>query len=95
MKKLLLLGVLLLPAVPSLIAGIETDQRNFNDRRESMINEAFISWCSRNGYRIDTLSARELDRIAGDVWVETDAAQMAIDSIDSVLTAEKRAYFGK
>lgn len=95
MKKLLLLGVLLLPAVPSLIAGIETDQRNFNDRRESMINEAFISWCSRNGYRVDTLTARELDRIAGDIWVETDAAQLAIDSIDSVLTAEKRAYFGK
>jgi hypothetical protein len=95
MKKLLLLGVLLLPAVPSLIAGIETDQRIFNDRRESMINEVFISWCSRNGYRVDALTARELDRIAGDVWVETDAAQLAIDSIDSVLTAEKRAYFGK
>jgi hypothetical protein len=95
MKKILLLGVLLLPAVPSLIAGIETDQRINNDRREAMINEAFISWCSRNGYRVDTLSTRELDRIAGDIWVETDAAQQAIDSIDSVLTVEKRAYFGK
>lgn len=95
MKKILLLGVLLLPAVPSLIAGIETDQRINNDRREAMINEAFISWCSRNGYRVDTLSARELDRIAGDIWAETDAAQLAIDSIDSVLTVEKRAYFGK
>lgn len=95
MKKFLLLGALLLPAVPSLIAGIETDQRINNDRRESMINEAFISWCSRNGYRVGTLSARELDRIAGDIWAETDAAQLAIDSIDSVLTAEKRAYFGK
>lgn len=95
MKKLLLLGVLLLPAVPSLLAGIETDQRIYNDRREALINEAFISWCGRNGYRVDTLSARELDRIAGDVWCETDAAQLAIDSIDSLLNAEKRAYFGK
>lgn len=95
MKKLLFIAAVIAVIAPGIIAGVSTDRQISDDRRESMINEAFISWCSRNGYRVDTLSARELDRIAGDIWVETDAAQLAIDSIDSVLTAEKRAYFGK
>lgn len=95
MKKLLLFAAVIAAIAPGIIAGVSTDKQILNDRRGAMINEAFISWCSRNGYRVDTLTARELDRIAGDVWAETDAAQQAIDSIDSVLTAEQRAYFGK
>ena len=95
MKKLLFIAAVIAAIAPGIIAGVSTDKQILNDRREAMINEAFISWCSRSGYRVDTLSARELDRIAGDVWAETDAAQQAIDSIDSVLTAEQRAYFGK
>ena len=95
MKKLLFIAAVIAAIAPGIIAGVSTDKQIKSDRREAMINEAFISWCSRNGYRVDTLTARELDRIAGDVWVETDAAQQAIDSIDSVLTAENRAYFGK
>lgn len=64
MRKLLFIAAVTAAIAPGIIAGVSTDKQISNDRREAMINEAFISWCSRNGYRIDTLSARELDRIA-------------------------------
>lgn len=85
MKKILLLAVLLLPCVPSLVAGIQSQRESSRERKLQMLEPRFKKWCLANGYSYYNLSKAELDVIWGDVWSETDDFINAIDSVDSVL----------
>lgn len=86
MKKIALLAVLLLPCVPSLIAGINSQAESEKQRRLEMLEPRFEKWCLQNGYCYYNLSKSELDAIWGDVWCETDDFAAAVDSVDSVLS---------
>lgn len=95
MKKLLLLAALLLPAVPSFLAGINTTNQMSDDRRAAMLEQRFICWCSANGYSYYTMQRSERERLYLDVWSELDDYQAAQDSIDSVFSAQRRDYLLK
>lgn len=91
MKKVLLLGVLLLPAVPGIIAGIQTSDTIHEDRRAAMLEERFIKFCKDNGRDYYSMNRAERDSYYLDFWTELDDYQAAADSVDSVLNAERRA----
>ena len=86
MKKLVISAITLIAILPSLCAGIDTDKRIREDRRNAMLEERFEKWCYLNGHNYAAMTAYERDVLAGDVWIETDDFQMASDSIDKVLS---------
>lgn len=92
MKKIILLVVLLLPAVPGIIAGIDTDRRTDEDRRAAELEKRFISFCQAHGRDYYSMNNAERDSYYFDVYTETRDYLNALDSIDSVITAERRAY---
>lgn len=93
MKKLLLLSILLVPAVPCFLAGIDTTKTMNEDNRDAMLRERFISWCAAEGYRLDTMSENASETLWLDVWAETEDYQAAADSVDRVLRERKINYF--
>lgn len=88
MKKLLLLGVLLAPCVPSFIMGIESQIETNRERKLQMLEPRFRSWCLANGYDYYNMTTKELDIVWGDIWCETDDFMFAVDSVDSVLSVK-------
>ena len=88
MKKILLLAVLLLPCVPSLVAGIQSQRESNRERKFQMLKPRFQKWCLANGYSYYNLSKAKLDVIWGDIWSETDDFMFACDSVDSILRVE-------
>lgn len=86
MKKLLLLSILLVPAVPCFLAGIDTTKTMNDDRRAAMMEQCFIQWCGRNGYDYHALTRSERETLYLDVWSELDEYQEAQDSIDQVMS---------
>jgi len=79
MKKVLLLAVLLVPCVPSFIAGVQSQRETNEDRRQAMLEQRFERWCVANGRPCDDVTYL-------DFWTETDDYCAACDSIDNVLS---------
>lgn len=88
MKKILLLAVLLLPCVPSLVAGISSQAETNRERRLQMLEPRFQKWCLANGISYYNLTTKELDVVWGDQWCETDDFINAVDSVDSILRVD-------
>lgn len=85
MKKIALLAVLLLPCVPSLIAGIQSQRETNREKKLQMLEPRFQKWCIANGYDYYNMTTKQLDVVWGDMWSETDDFCAAVDSVDSVL----------
>ena len=92
MKKIILLAVLLLPAVPSLVAGIESQSETTDIRREKLLNECFHRWCDAEGHNLEAMSENDGETLWVDVWMNTDDYQEAVDSVDGVLRSEKLSH---
>lgn len=88
MKKILLLAVLLLPCVPSLVAGIQSQRDHNRERKLQMLEPRFERWCLANGISYYNLTTKELDVVWGDQWSETDDFINAVDSVDSILRVD-------
>jgi len=88
MKKLVLLAALLAPCVPSLLAGIDSQNETVQAKRDSMLSERFEIWCSASGYNCHSMSETEKNNLWDDFWSETDDYLNACDSIDRVICAE-------
>lgn len=86
MKKILLLAVLLLPAVPSLMVGIKSQSMTNQERRDQALNERFHRWCDQEGYDYYGMTEDASEVLWLDVWSETDDYQEALDSIDNELS---------
>lgn len=86
MKKILLLAVLLLPAVPSLMVGIKSQSMTNQERRDQALNERFHRWCDKEGYDYYGMTEDASEVLWLDVWSETDDYQEALDSIDNELS---------
>lgn len=90
MKKILLLAVLLLPAVPSLVVGINSQSDTTEARRAAMMEERFKAFCSATGFDYYGSTEAELNNYYDDFFMETDDYQAAADSVDSVLSVINR-----
>lgn len=95
MKKILLLAVLLLPCVPSLVVGIQSQAETNRERKLQMLEPRFERWCLANGISYYNLTTKELDVVWGDQWSETDDFQCAVDSVDSILRVENNVLTTK
>lgn len=95
MKKLLLLAALLLPAVPSLMAGIDSQVTFSEDQRDKLLGERFKAWCLQEGYDYYGMSENDSETLWLDFWCETDDYQAAVDSVDSVLNIVSQALADK
>ncbi len=85
MNKIALIAVFLLPCLPSLIMGIESQKAHDKERKIELLEPRFERWCLANGIGYYNLSTKELDIIWNDQWSETDDFCAAVDSVDSVL----------
>lgn len=90
MKKILLLAVLLLPAAPSLVVGINSQSDTTEARRAAMMEERFKAFCSATGFDYYGSTEAELNNYYDDFFMETDDYQAAADSVDSVLSVINR-----
>lgn len=95
MKKILLLAVLLLPAVPSLMAGIDSQVAFSEDQRDKLLGERFKAWCLQEGHDYYGMSENDSETLWLDFWSETDDYQAAVDSVDSVLNIVSQALADK
>lgn len=86
MKKILVLAVLLLPAIPSFIVGVESQVNHNKERKLELLEPRFRTWCLANGYDYHNMTTKQLDVVWGDMWSETDDFMFACDSVDSVLS---------
>lgn len=86
MKKFVICAITIAAILPSLCAGIDTDNNIKRDRRAAMIDECFKAYCKRSGINYAAMSAKERDAFIADCWGETDEYLNTIDSIDSVLS---------
>lgn len=86
MKKILLLAVLLLPCLPSMMVGVESQTQTTQERREKMLNARFREWCNREGYDYLGMTENEGEQLWCDVWMESEDYDNAVDSIDNVLS---------
>lgn len=86
MKKILLLAVLLLPAVPSLMVGIKSQSMTNQERRDQALNERFHRWCDQEGYDYYGMTENQSEQLWCDVWMESEDYDNAVDSIDNVLS---------
>lgn len=85
MKKLVLLVALLIPCVPSLVAGLRSQLETNRERKLELLEPRFQRWCLANGISYYNLTTKELDVIWNDQWSESDDFINAVDSVDSVL----------
>lgn len=89
MNKIALIAAFLLPCLPSLIMGIESQKAHDKERKIELLEPRFERWCLANGIGYYNLSTKELDIIWNDQWSETDDFCEAVDSIERVIEKEK------